>query len=209
MAARKKQAAKKQRGQKPPVKNKQKRDPKDIDPADRGSGRKRATTHHKFTAAVRQQYLDNLAEFGTKIKSADAAGVSYGAVKNYLATHPEFQKDVDEALERYRDMLLDEMKRRAVEGYIKKPLTDKDGAIVGYEVVKSDRLLEFAIKRVDPTSRESIQKVEHKGSMVTAAVPFDVKKLEKLTKKGRDALRLVLKEIGTDDGRAESDSSES
>lgn len=190
MAARKK----KEEGQTAPVKGKQKRTKK-IPDSERASGTRRRTTHHKFTPAARQRYLDNLAEWGTKNRSADAAGVSYRTVQNYLALHPEFQLDVDDALEKYRDMLLNEMKARAVTGYEEAPIFGKDGEILGYKIKKSDRLLEVALKRVDPESRETIQKIEHKGTMTTASVPFDVKLYEKFDKTEREALRTVLKAI--------------
>lgn len=206
MAAKRTKKEETPKGQVPPEKFKRKR--KSVPASERAAGKKRQTTHHKFTPAVRKRYLEHLAEWGTKNRSAKAAGIDYRTVLNYLATHPEFQLEIDDALEKYRDMLLDEVKKRAVEGYAQNPIFNKDGEIVGEKIVKSDRLLEFAVKRIDPASREQIQKIEHKGSMVTAQVPFDVAKLKKLDKHGRECLRVVLKQIGDEPSEPGSDTSE-
>jgi len=92
-------------------------------------------------------------------------------------------------------MLLTEMKTRAVEGWVEQPLFDKDGVHIGDKVKKSDRLLEVALKRVDPLSRVAETKVEHSGSAVVGTVQFDPSRLAGLSKEGRDALRVVLREL--------------
>ena len=192
MAAKK--SAPKKRAAVKPVKGKQRRIEAQPDP-DRGGGKIRSRAFEKFNQAARSRYLTNLAEWGTKTKSAEAAGVSYQTVRNYLAVHPDFQDEIDQAVEEYRDMLLTEMKTRAVEGWVEQPLFDKDGVHIGDKVKKSDRLLEVALKRVDPLSRVAETKVEHSGSAVVGTVQFDPSRLAGLSKEGRDALRVVLREL--------------
>lgn len=209
MAARKtapkKRASKKAASR--PVKGKQRRIEALPDP-ERGGGKVRSRAFEKFNQSARTRYLTNLSEWGTKTRSAEAAGVTYQTVRNYLAVHPAFQDEIDNAVEEYRDMLLTEMRTRAVDGWIEQPLFDKDGNHIGDKVKKSDRLLEVALKRVDPESRETISKIEHSGSAVVGTVNFDPAELAGLDRKGRDALRIVLKQIAAGRGGG-SDSDES
>lgn len=175
----------------------------DVKPSDRGAGRKRVTRHHKFTEHARKKYLELIAATGTKAKCARDMGLDPGTVTTYTRKHPEFAEAIEAAMDEYRDMLFDAAKQRAVDGFIERGIFDKDGNKVGEVLKKSDRLLEVLMKRADPVLRESTSKIEHKGTMVTATVPFDVKKLEKLDKEGRAALRLVMKQLG-DTGEPES-----
>ena len=177
-----------------PVKGKQKRIEALPDP-DRGGGKVRSRAHIKFNQAARTRYLTHLGETGLKTQSAEAAGVDYQSVRNYLAIHPDFQDEIERAVEAHRDVLLAEVVRRGKDGWVEQPIFDKDGVKIGDKHRYSDRLLEVALKRVDPLSRESISKVEHSGSAVVGTVNFDPSALAGLSKAGRDALRVVLKEL--------------
>ena len=177
-----------------PVKGKQKRITALPDP-DKGGGVVRSRAHIKFNQASRTRYLTHLGESGLKTQSAEAAGVDYQTVRNYLAIHPDFQDEIEKAVEAHRDVLLAEVVRRGKDGWVEAPIFDKEGVKIGDKHRYSDRLLEVALKRVDPLSRESINKVEHSGSAVVGTVNFDPTALAGLSKAGRDALRIVLKEL--------------
>lgn len=192
MAAKK--SAPKKRAAVKPVKGKQRRIEALPDP-DRGGGKIRSRAFEKFNQAARSRYLTNLAATGLKTKSAEAAGVTYQTVRNYLAVHPDFQDEIDASIEAHRDVLLDEVLRRGKDGWIEQPLFDRDGNHVGDKLKYSDRLLEVALKRVDPLSRVAETKVEHSGSAVVGTVQFDPSRLAGLSKEGRDALRVVLREL--------------
>lgn len=177
-----------------PVKGKQKRI-KPLPPSEQGGGKLRSRAHDKFNPQARKRYLKALASSGLKTKSAASAGVDYQTVRNYLAIHPEFQLEIDSAIEEHRDVLLEEVVRRGVTGWTEQFLFDEEGVLVGQKVRFSDRLLEVALKRIDPLSRETISKVEHSGSAVVGTVNFDPSALAGLSREGRDALRVVLKEL--------------
>ena len=177
-----------------PVKGKQKRITALPDP-DKGGGKVRSRAFEKFNQAARGRYLTHLAESGLKTQSAQVAGVDYKSVRNYLAVHQDFQVEIDEAVEAHRDVLLDEVVRRGKDGWVEAPIFDKEGVKIGDKHRYSDRLLEVALKRIDPLSRETISKVEHSGSAVVGTVNFDPSALAGLSKAGRDALRIVLKEL--------------
>ena len=177
-----------------PVKGKQKR-VEALPDSERGGGTVRSRAFEKFNQAARSRYLTNLAATGLKTKSAEAAGVTYQTVRNYLAVHPDFQNEIDASIEAHRDVLLDEVLRRGKDGWIEQPLFDRDGNHVGDKLKYSDRLLEVALKRVDPLSRVAETKVEHSGSAVVGTVQFDPSRLAGLSKEGRDALRVVLREL--------------
>ena len=188
----------------PPQKFKRKRTTT-IPKASRGGGKIRQTQHHKFTEKARQTYLDFVGKSGRKMHAAEAAGVSYKTVQNYLAIHPEFQEEVDKSIETYRDVLLSEVHRRGVDGWVEKPILNKDGEVVGEHIKFSDKLLEISLRRVDPISRESTTKLEHSGGATIASVPFNVEKLEKLSREGRGHLRAVMQELAAMDAPKEPD----
>ena len=211
MAARKKSAKKKApKGKVLPIKHKKVRKAEDIPALSRAGGKVRKTTHHKFDDGAREKYLEAIGQSGLKMMSAKVAGVTYRAVQNYMAVHPEWKLEVDKAMNVYRDVLLKEAHRRGVKGWVEQPILNKEGEVVGERIKFSDKLLELLVKRVDPISREQVTKVEHSGSAVIASVDIDMKDLlKKLSPEGRLKLRDVMLELKGPDGRDSETPSES
>lgn len=144
--------------------------------ADQSNWRKKLQASRiKFDDAQKDVYLKELARTGRKGQAAEAAGVSSQTVANHLDNDPDFSEAFDAALERYKALLTDEVRRRGVEGWtepvffkgvrVTEPILDEDGKQVTDEegspllryvgVQKFDsKLLELEIKRVDPSYRD-------------------------------------------------------
>lgn len=158
----------------------------------------------KLTKAKLEAYLDELAETGLLVKSADALGLHPHTVWERRKADPDFQLCVDMALERYADKLRAEVHRRGVEGWVERGLFDKDGNHLGDVRKFSDRLLELHAKRLDPSYRENIKvdasvdgKLSGNHTHTHTAVPMA--DLKKLNAQGRAALRTVLLQMGAKD----------
>ncbi len=158
----------------------------------------------KFNADVRDAYLTHLAETGERYGACHAAGMSYVQVTQYYRPSGDhydetFAEAREAALAAFAEMLAREVRRRAVEGWIERELQDKDGNVVGHVTKFSDRLLELALKRADPAYREHV-KVDStlEASVKPAVAPIPVE-LSRLNREGRDALRLVMAQMGDDE----------
>lgn len=93
-------------------------------------------------------YFAYLSTKGVKRHSALLAGIEPDKVKSLIKKDETLAALEEAALETYRERIDLELHRRAIDG-IKKPVYFK-GHIVGYEVVRSDRLLEFIAKANNP-----------------------------------------------------------
>ncbi len=136
----------------------------------------------------REVYLEALARTGQYMTAADAVGCDRRTALRLRAADPEFAEQGEIALERYRDVLVAELHRRAVDGV--------DVAVIGgqfkdeiilYEKKYSDRLLELAVKRHVPEFRDQ-SKVEQSGA-VTVHHSID---LSALTREQRDMVRKLI-----------------
>lgn len=152
--------------------------------------RHKSTDYHPatFTAPDRAVYLLEVETHGGLARAANVAGCSTTIAKVYAARVPDFGVDVRDALSRYRDSLVTEATRRAVDGVVTKRF-NRDGEPVGETVLYSDGLLSKTIDRADriigdlPTEQRS-----GVGSL-------DATLVSKLSPEGRAALRIVLSEL--------------
>jgi len=121
--------------------------------------------------------------------------VSYECTRAYRADNPEFEAQVEIAMGLYRDDLVREAHRRAVEGWDERPITNDKGEVVGYVHKHSDRLLELLLKQVDPSFRENGAAVQINtgGGMVQPAAEFA--ELANLSGTARENLRAILEEL--------------
>ena len=141
-----------------------------------------------FRAPARATYLQQVELHGGLARAADVAGCSTQIARIYAARVPEFGAAVREAVSRYRDSLVQEATRRAVEG-VQLDRFNRDGEPVGSVTVFADGLLAKLIDRGDrvvgdlPSERNS-----GVGSL-------DATLVSKLSPEGRAALRIVLSEL--------------
>lgn len=106
-----------------------------------------------FTAEAKEAFLEHYAMTGCINDAAVIAGVSEATVWNHVKYDIVFSSHFREAQSSYRDLVVTEVRRRAIHGVVKAKW--HEGRIVGHEVTYSDRLLELEAKRVEPAYRES------------------------------------------------------
>lgn len=82
------------------------------------------------------------------LRDVGVAGTK-GQLRAFVAADQEFSDAIQEAR---AVKLRDELMTRAVDG-VEEPIVNKDGDIVGYKTVRSDRLLEFACRMYLPEAR--------------------------------------------------------
>ena len=106
-------------------------------------------------------FLKALAEFGTLTQAAKVARVNAATHRKWLDADPWFREQFKEALQNYRDLVAEEIHNRAIHG-VEVPIIGKvqtelgpEDAIIGHKTVKSDLLLMFHAKRVDPAYRDN------------------------------------------------------
>ena len=110
----------------------------------------------------------------------------------------ELKEAWEQALDDHAERCLDELRTRALEGYEERPILNKEGDVVGHVLKKSDRLLELLVKKYDPSLREKVDitaepKQAELDRAARAEAPLDLKKLDAA---GREALRVVLLQLG-------------
>lgn len=143
---------------------------------------------HLDTETNREIYLRVLSLSGQYMTAADAVGCDRRTGLRLRETDPEFAEQCEVALERYRATLVEEARRRAVDGIDKAVIGGQfKDEIILYEKQYSDRLLELMLKRHIPEFRDS-SKVETSGN-VTVHHGID---LSKLTREERDMVRKLL-----------------
>lgn len=130
--------------------------------------RKKPGPKVKFTEALKAKFCEHLAEWGAPTIAADHAGVAYETARRHRETDEEFAAAWEEALIRHHDSLVKEATERARDGYVERPMFDRDGQHVGDVLKKSDGLMTLFLKRGDPSFRETVkvdQRVEHTGTV--------------------------------------------
>lgn len=141
-----------------------------------------------FPAPARALYLHEVSSHGGLARAADAAGVSSQAARTYAARVPEFAAAVREAVSKYRDSLVQEATRRAVEG-VQVDRFNRDGEPVGSVVQYADGLLAKLIDRGDRIVGDLPADKPQGVSSLDATL------VAKLSPEGRRALRIVLAEL--------------
>lgn len=102
----------------------------------------------RYTDEVHSKFLDHYAIHGRITKAAKYAGVHVSVIYQQKKIHPTLTEDMELALEKYRDILENEARRRGVEGTVKDIYYQ--GEVVGEERQYSDRLLEMLLKKERP-----------------------------------------------------------
>jgi len=141
-----------------------------------------------FPAPARAVYLREVETHGGLARAADVAGCSTQVARTYQARVPEFAAAVREAVCRYRDSLVREATRRAVEG-VQVDRFNRDGEPVGTVTQYADGLLAKVIDRADRVIGDlPAEKQQGVGAL-------DATLVQKLSPEGRRALRIVLSEL--------------
>jgi len=102
-------------------------------------------------------FLKELSQCGNVTQSAAAAGIGRRSVYRARKRSETFAKQWDEAEQLGVEALLDEARRRAVQGTVTDWMTDKDGNRVPAKIRYSDNLLMFLIKARKPEYRDRQQ----------------------------------------------------
>lgn len=143
-------------------------------------------THVALTDAVKLDYLAALEVTGEHQAASDFVGIDSRTARTRRTKDKDFQADCEIALERHRNTITAEVRRRAVEGW-NEPVY-QGGKLVGYKHVASDRMMEMHAKRHVPEYRDKFG-VEHSGDVgittgvlviPTALVPGVTPKLRKV-----------------------------
>jgi hypothetical protein len=139
----------------------------------------RSYTH--FTPERQAAFLDRLADGGNVMASAMAVGVTRATVYAARDRDDAFAEAWDDALERYAAALENELHKRVFEG-VQRPIFQR-GELVGHEALKSDRLLEIALKahRPDRYSERFQASIDHTVKAGVLMVPATMS-LEEWTK---------------------------
>jgi len=124
-----------------------------------------------FDDHAKEQFLLFVARSGQLVSSAAQTGVSSQTIRNHREADPAFDERVKDAVERYRDSVDAEIKRRGIDG-IEEPVFYQ-GVVVGWLRRYSDALALAHAKAHDPRYRERTQlDIKHSGGvMVVPAVP--------------------------------------
>ena len=141
-----------------------------------------------FPAPARAAYLREVELHGGLARAADVAGCSTQVARTYAARVPEFGAAVREAVSRYRDSLVQEATRRAVDG-VQVDRFNRDGEPVGTVTQYADGLLAKLIDRGDRVVGDlPAERQQGVGAL-------DATLVQKLSPEGRAALRIVLSEL--------------
>jgi hypothetical protein len=104
-----------------------------------------------------ERFLECLADCGLVMHSADLAGLSWYTIKRLSKQDEDFKGLIDESIERYKDALVREAHRRAVEGWEEPVFSHKTGTQMGTIRKYDSRLLELMLKRHIPEFREKFE----------------------------------------------------
>jgi hypothetical protein len=103
---------------------------------------------------VKQAFLDNFARTGKLYGSCELAGISNKTLDLWLV-NPQFAIKFKEAKSKYLEKLESIADLRATKG-VREPIVFQ-GRITGHTWKPSDQLLQFRLKKLDPSYRDSVQ----------------------------------------------------
>ena len=138
----------------------------------------------KFDEKRQEVFLRNYRETGLFNVSARAAAVCPETVRDRRRKDKGFDKQIEEALQDYREIVEQEVRTRAVDGW-DEPVYYK-GDVVGHINKKSDRMLELHVKRHIPEYRErqSMDLNVTGGVLVVPGEKMSAENWEKRNRKG-------------------------
>lgn len=122
----------------------------------------------KFDDEAREIFLTQLATHGRLGTAARAAGVTITTARRHVSQDPEFAEMMAEAIEVYKDRLINHHQNLVFNG-TQKETYDRNGQLVSRETVYPVRLIELELKKHDAGYRDK-QEIshEHKGGVVVA-----------------------------------------
>lgn len=128
-------------------------------------------TYTHFNTERQAAFIERLSEGGNVMASAMSVGVTRATVYAARDRNDAFAEVWDEALERYAAALESELHKRVFEG-VQRPIFQR-GELVGHEALKSDRLLEIALKahRPDRYSERFQASIDHTVKAGVLAIP--------------------------------------
>lgn len=151
--------------------------------------------YNEFVPEMLGKYLETIEETGMYQRAADAIGCRASEISAIRRENPELQLLIDEAFDRYRERIIGEAHRRAVDGYEEPIIGGRNrDEVVAHKKVYSDRLLEVFLKRAPSGSFTEKQEVE-----VTGQVTFERFNFQTLSRRARTALRTYLEIIREDE----------
>ena len=108
----------------------------------------------KFTPAAREKFLESLAKVPNVALAAASIGMSTSILYRKRKDDPELKQAWDDAIALAVGKLEAEARRRAVEGFVRRPVFHpKTGEIVGHEMEFSDTLLSKLLAAHHPAYR--------------------------------------------------------
>jgi hypothetical protein len=143
-----------------------------------------------ITVEAIEEFLANLAKTGVLYSSAEDCGLAYFTINRLRKEEPDFEAMVQDALEAYRDVLVKEAHRRAVEGWEEPVFSQKLGTEIGRIQRYDSKLLELLLKRHIPEFREKFEgeiKVTG-GVLIAPAQPANTEEWLKQYGTGRQEL---------------------
>jgi hypothetical protein len=114
---------------------------------------KLVTDQFKINDEVKAKFLEELANHGRYGTAARIAGISVGTIKKHLTQDPEFGAAAAEAMECYKDRLIEHHQNLVFNG-TQKVTYGRDGAIVSEETIYPIRLIELELKKHDEGYRD-------------------------------------------------------
>lgn len=153
----------------------------------------------KFDRERQKVFLTHFQRTGLIQEASDIAGISSTTVQNYRATDPIFSRAMEEAHQRYVDILRKEIHRRGVEGVLEPLIGGQFKDQVVARVRKFDTtLLLAATRKHDPSFKEKIE-VDSKNTNtnVNANVDTSFEQLKKLDASALEAAERLLTVLGS------------
>jgi hypothetical protein len=133
--------------------------------------RRKAAFSEPITVQQVEAYLGFLAETGTIKHAANLSGLGYNTVLRLRKVDDDFKAMHEEALEDYRDTLVRECHRRAVEGWEEPVFSQRMGTEIGTVRKYDSRLLELMLKRHIPEFRDKFEgEIKVSGGVLVAPV---------------------------------------
>lgn len=116
-------------------------------------------------------FLENLSKTGNYRQSSELAGLSYFTTMRLRKEEPEFQQWCDHSLQGYRESLVAEAHRRAIDGWDEPVFSQRMGTQMGVVRKYDSRLLELLLKRHIPEFREQFKgEITVSGGVLVAPI---------------------------------------
>jgi hypothetical protein len=134
--------------------------------------RRRSANHAEdITVEHIERYLQVLSDTGLMNQAAAEAGLSYNTILRLRKLDDVFREYHDEAMEQYKESLVREAHRRAVDGWQEPVFSQRLGTQIGTIQRYDSRLLELMLKRHIPEFREKFEgEIKISGGVLVAPI---------------------------------------